>query len=322
MVYMSPYLKSLVVQDFDPGKDGVYSWELTDQPLAAVWLTVKGPLAAVNKCISDYMMSITSLDVWMGSFNATHYAKGIKALFANCKLKQAWPYMVQSSQTAADIVGVTFPIMFGAPYLNASMCLPSSLSNRKRLDLGIDYVAGGIADCTLDISQMIMPGAAPVGCIKQEEIQVSNDTVGDKDVWLQHNWDLLKLILYSPTVADGGTFTPTIKRAGLEINDFPWGYNYVPWDHLHAETMDELEGPGNIEDHYHLTGKAQSSDTGYVINLDSWSKYFGEMDFFFEQDLKWRAPTAGASSVKLKCVTGVDEDFSIIPLEYVPANKL
>jgi hypothetical protein len=46
------------------------------------------------------------------------------------------------------------------------------------------------------------------------------------------------------------------------------------------------------------------------------------MDFFFEKDLKWRAPCAGASSVKLKVVTGVAENYSIVPIEYVPASKL
>lgn len=321
MVYMSPYLKSLVVQDFAPAADGVYSWELTDQPLAAVWLTVKGTLYAIDQCIDDMLESVTSLDIWMGSFNVTHYTHGIKALLANCKLKGAWPYMVASSQTASAVTGVTFPIMFGAPYLNSNMCLPGSLNNRKRLDLGLDIANTHLATLQLDITQMIMPGASPVGCIKQEEIPVANAAVGEKDIWLQHNWDLLKLILYSPTVPVTTAYTCTIHRGTFEINDFPWGYVGVPWEHLHAETMDELEGPGNLEDHKHLSVGATSA-TGMAYDIDHWSKCFGEMDFFFNYDLKWRAPTAGASSVKLKVVTGVAEDFSIIPIEYVPANKL
>lgn len=177
---MSPYLKSLVVQDYTPLADGVYSWELTDQPLAAVWLTVKGTLYAIDQCIDDILASITSLDVWMGSFNVMHYTSGIKALMANCKLKQAWPYMVASSQTAAAVVGVTFPLMFGAPYLNPQMCLPGSLSNRKRLDLGLDIANTHLATLQLDISQVIMPGASPAGCIKQEEITVANALVGEQ----------------------------------------------------------------------------------------------------------------------------------------------
>ena len=321
MVYMSPYLKSLVVQDFDPLADGVYSWELTDQPLAAVWLTVKGDLYAIDQCIDDIMASVTSLDIWMGSFNVTHYTTGIKALLANCKLKGAWAYMVNSSQAVDDVVGVTFPIIFGAPYLNSNMCLPSSLNNRKRLDLGLDIATASIDDLLIDISQMIMPGASPVGCIKQEEIPVTNAIVGEQDVWLQHNWDLLKLIIYSPTVPTSTAYTCTVHRGTLEINDFPWGYSGVPWEHLHAETMDELEGPGNIEDHKHLSVGATSA-SGMAYDIDHWSKHFGEMDFFFGYDLKWRAPTAGASSVKLKVVTGVAENWSFVPIEYVPASKL
>jgi hypothetical protein len=321
MVYMSPYLKSLVQQDFTPGADGVYTWELTDQPLAAVWLTIKGALVKKDVCIDDMLDSITSLDVWMGSFNVQHYTHAIKALMANCKLKQAWPYMVNSDQYKTHVVGVTFPLMFGAPYLNTNMCLPSSLNNRKRLDLGLDIVTTSLTGLELDICQMIMPGASPVGCIKQEEIPVANAAVGEQDIWLQHNWDLLKLLIYSPTVPTTTAYTCTVHRATMEINDFPWGYNGVPWEHLHAELMDELEGPGDIENHFHRQGAA-SGETGYAMNIDHWSGHFGQMDFFFEKDLKWRAPTAGASSVKLKVVTGVAEAYSIVPIEYVPANKL
>jgi len=321
VVYTSPYLKSLVVQDFTPLADGVYSWELTDQPLAAIWLTVKGELYAIDQCIDDMLDSITSLDVWMGSFNVQHYTHADKCLLANCKLKQAWPYMVASSQTVNDVVGVTFPLMFGAPYLNSQMCLPASLNNRKRLDLGLDITTAAIDGLRLDISQMIMPGASPAGAIKQEEITVANALMGEQDVWLQHNWDLLKLLLYSPTVPVGGSLTCTIHRATLEINDFPWGYNAVPWEHLHAELMDELEGPGALENHQHLAAGATAA-TGMAYGIDHWTKNFGEMDFFFEKDLKWRAPTAGASSVKLKVVTGVAENYSIVPIEYVPASKL
>jgi hypothetical protein len=320
MVYMSPYLKSLVVQDYDPAADGVYSWELTDQPLAAIWLTVKADIAVIDQCLDDLLDMITSLDVWMGSFNVMHYTHLEKALLMNCKLKQHWPYMVNDSQNVGDVYGVTFPLMFGAPYLNDKMCLPASLSNRKRIDIGVDILTTPFADLLLDISQVIMPGANPAGAIKQEEYTVTNTLTGDVDVWLQHNWDILKMLLWSYTVPTSTAYTATIHRASLEINDFPWGYVGVPWEHLHAELMDELEGPGSLENHTHLAAGA-TSQTGAMEDFDHWTKYFGEMDFFFEKDLKWKAPCAGASSVKLKVVTGDGHDFGFVPAYYVPANK-
>jgi hypothetical protein len=320
VVYKSPFLKTLVVQDLVPAADGIISYELTDQPLAAIWLTVKGTLYAIDQCIDDILASITSLDVWMGSFNVMHYTTALKALMMNCKLKQQWPYMVASSQTVADVVGVTFPLMFGAPYLNPNMCLPSSLSNRKRIDIGVDIANTHLATLQLDISQVIMPGATPAGAIKQEEILVPGTITGERDIWMQHNWDMLKLLLYSTTVPITTAYTCTIHRATLEIDDYPWGYNAVPWEHLHAELMDELEGPGNMEDHQHLAAGATAA-TGMAYGIDHWSRNFGEMDFFFEKDLKWRAPTAGASSVKLKVVTGDTQNFYLVPAYYVPASK-
>ena len=321
MVYKSPFLKTLVVQDLVPAADGIISYELTDQPLAAIWLTVKGTLYAIDQCIDDMLASITSLDVWMGSFNVMHYTTALKALVMNCKLKQQWPYMVASSQTVSDVVGITFPLMFGAPYLNPNMCLPASLSNRKRIDIGVDIANTHLATLSLDISQVIMPGATPAGAIKQEEILVPGTITGERDIWMQHNWDTLKLLLYSTTVPITTAYTATIHRATLEIDDYPWGYNAVPWEHLHAELMDELEGPGALENHQPLAAGATAA-TGMAYGIDHWSRNFGEMDFFFEKDLKWRAPTAGASSVKLKVVTGDTQNFYLVPAYYVPASKL
>jgi hypothetical protein len=321
MVYKTKFLKQVTENDYDPAADGTYTWELSDQALAAVWLTVKGKLHAAGMCIDDFMASITALDVWFGGFNVVHYTHGIKALLMNCKLKQHWPYLVASSQDINDVVGVTFPILFGAPYINESMALPNSLSNRKRLSLTVDIQNNaGLDDLLLDIAEVILPDAAPAGCIKQEEIAIESKGTGDHDLWLQTNWDLLKLMIHSPTVPINYSYLSTIERAGMEINDFAFGYKGVPWEILHAEIMDELEGAGPVEDHIHSDPSA--GNTGMPADLEHWVKEYGELDFFFNKDLKWRAPLAGASTAKLKYNAGVAEAWSIVTACYVPNSKL
>jgi hypothetical protein len=321
MVYKTKFLKQVVENDFDPTLGANYTWELSDQPLAAVWLTVKGDLYAIDQCIDDMVSVINNIDLWFGGFNVIHYADAIKALLTNCKLKGAFPYLVASSQSVADVVGVSFPLMLGAPYLTESMCLPESLNNRKKLTLGFNATSTVLADVLIDISEVIMPDAKPLGFIKQEEQDVTSRGTGDHDVWLQNNWDLLKLILWSPMVPEDTTYTSTIERAGLEINDFAFGYKGVPWEHLHAEMMDELSGGLQTENHQHLE-VTLPSNTGMPFGMERWIRHFGELDFFFNYDLKWRAPTAGASTVKLKYNAGEDEDFYIIPVVYVPTSKV
>lgn len=319
MVYKTKFLKQVIEQDFVPTKDGPITWELSDEALSAVWLTVKGDLKGADQCIDDFMMSITGLDVWMGGFNIDHYSTGIKALLMNCKLKQHWPYLVQSTQTPGWLVGVSFPLMFGAPYLNDAMALPRSLSNRKKLTLNFDIATKAIDPLTVDISEVILPGANPVGFIKQEESSIEAKGTGDKDLWLQTNWDLLKLMIGSPTVASGSTGLSTINRAGLEIDDFAFGYKAVPWQHLHAEIMDELEGSGPVEDHYHASG---GTSVGLPVDLEHWIRNFGELDFFFNKDIKWRAPLAGASTAKLKYNAGISECWNMVTACYVPTAKV
>ena len=320
MVYKTKFLKQVVENDYDPAADGSITWELSDEALAAVWLTVKGDLVAANMCIDDFMLSITGMNVWYGGFNVVHYAHGIDALLMNCKLKGAHPYLVNSSQTTADVTGVSFPIMFGAPYLNESMALPRSLSNRKKLTLTFDITTAALTDLLIDISEVILPDANPVGHIKQEESTVSAKGTGDHDLWLQTNWDALKFLIYSPTKPTGTTYTSTIERAGLEINDFAYGYKGVPWEILHAEIMDELEGSGPVEDHIHAD--PSSGNTGMPVGLEHWISNYGELDFFFNHDLKWRAGLAGASTAKLKYNAGVDEAWRLITAEYVPTSTL
>lgn len=321
MVFKTKFLKQVIENDYDPAADGSYTWELSNEALAAIWITVKGDLVQADVCIDDIMASLTSLDVWMGGFNVVHYATPLKALVMNSKLKGAAPYIVNSSQTIDDVVGVTFPILFGAPYLNEAMALPRSESNRKHLTLGVDIATAYVDDLLIDIAEVLLPNSSPIGSIKQEEVAVTAKGTGDHDVWLQRNWDLLKLLLYSTTVPTGAAYTSTINRAGLEIDDFAFGYKWVPWEILHGELMDELEGQAfGVEDHIHAD--PSSGNTGMPVNLEHWIANFGQLDFFYNYDLKWKAPLKNCSTAKLKLNLGVDEAFSFVQANYVPNVEL
>jgi hypothetical protein len=322
MVYKTKFLKQVVVNDYDPSADETKTWDLSNEALAALWITVKGDLVAADTSIADIVASLTGIDVWHGGFNVAHYQHAFDALVMNCKLKGAKPYLIgNGSQTIDDVTGVTFPILFGAPYLNQQMALPASESNRKRLTLGLDIATADIDDLLIDIAEVILPDTNVLGCLKQEEIAVSAKGTGDQDLWLQTNWDLLKLNIYSTTVPAGATYTSTVERAGLEINDFAFGYKYVPWEILHGELMDELEGSAfGIDAHTHADPAAGA--TGYPITLEKDIEYYGEMDFFFNYDMKWKAPLAGASTAKLKYNAGVDEAFRIATVNYVPNSML
>jgi hypothetical protein len=321
LVYKTNFLKQVVVNDYDPLADETKTFDLTNEALAAIWITVKGDLVKADVSVADILASITSIDLWHGGFNVMHYAHAFDALMMNCKLKMANPYLVHNSQIIDDVVGVTFPLMFGAPYLNQQMALPASESNRKRLTLGLDIATANLDDLLIDVAEVLLPNTTPQGCIKQEEITVTNGSTGDQDLWLQTNWDLLKLNFYCPTVPAGATYTSTVERAGLEINDFSYGYKSVPWEILHGELMDELESNalGNLT-HSHLV--AGPLACGYATNIDVEKDHYGELDFFFEQDLKWKAPLHNASTAKLKFNSGVAEAFRIATASYVPTSML
>jgi len=216
-----------------------------------------------------------------------------------------------------DVIGCAFPILFGAPYLTESMALPASKSNRKTLSLTVDIADGSIDELLIDICEVILPGARPTGFIKQEQITQNAMGTGDKDVWLQRNWDLLKLLFHAPTVPHDDAWSCTINRAGLEIDDFVFGYQGVPWEILHGEIMDELGGMAGIENHWHDTNGSKHPE-----DLEEWIRYYAVMDFFHNKDLKWKAPLSAASTAKLKLNLGQDEAFHYMTACHVPASKV
>lgn len=305
MVHKCPFLKQRVEADYDPTADETKTWELSDQALAAIFITIKGDLAADEKCDDDLMALITSIDVDFGGFNVVHYQNTVTAVMMNMLLKQSRYMLIGNGMDTDDVRGVCFPILFGAPYINDRMALPKSLSNRKYLRLGLDIATANFDDLLLDITEVVLPDAKPMGFIKQEEVSVEAKGTGDKDLWLQTNWDLLKLIFKAPTVPADAAWTTTINRAGLEIDDFSYGYKSVPWTILHGELMDEISGMAGIENHFHDDPSA--GVTGFPEDLEHWIREFAVLDFFFNKDLKWRAPLRGASTAKLKLNYGVDE---------------
>lgn len=319
MVYKCKFLKKRVESDYDPTADETKTWELSDDALAAIWITIKGDLVAADQCQDDLMGLITSLDVWMGGFNVVHYTNTVSAVVMNSMLKQNRSMLIGNGVAIDDIMGVSFPILFGAPYLNDKMALPKDLSNRKTLTLGLDIADSAFDDLLLDICEVILPDARPVGFIKQEEVSQAAMGTGDKDIWLQRNWDLLKLLFKAPTVPVDATWAQTINRAGLEIDDFVFGYQNVPWTILHGEMMDELGGMAGIENHFHAD--PSSGVTGHPEDLEHWIRSFAVMDFFHEKDLKWKAPLSIASTAKLKLNMGVDEAIYYSQANYVPVAK-
>jgi len=278
---------------------------------------VKGDFVAADLCIDDLLGLIDGVDVWFGGFNVVHFAAGEKCMMLNSLLKQNRPMLIGNGSDIDDIMGCAFPILFGAPYLNDKMALPPSKSNRKTLSLTVDIADANFDDLLLDICEVILPGARPTGFIKQEEISQAALGTGDKDVWLQRNWDLLKLLFHCPTVPVDAAWTTTINRAGLEIDDFVFGYQGVPWEILHGEIMDELGGMAGIENHWHT-----ADGGGHPEDLEEWIRHYAVMDFFHEKDLKWRAPLSDASTAKLKLNMGVDEAFYYMTACYVPTSKV
>lgn len=320
MVYNTPFLKKRIVEDYDPTADEVHTFDLSDEALAALWVSVKADFVADEKCYDELMALLTSIDVNMGGFNVVHYINSLSGVMMNSLLKRNRPMVIGNGKDIDDISVMTFPILFGVPYLNRNMALPASHSNRKQLILGLDIANSDFDDLLISVHEVILPNASPLGALKQEEIAQSALGTGDKDVWLQTNWDLLYVLFKCPTVPVDAAYTATVNRAGLELNDFFFGYNNVEWETLHAELMDRISGAAGLENHFH--DDPSSGVTGYPEDLEHWIRYYAGMDFFFNDDLYWKVPNSGASTCKLKLNCGVDEAFHYTTVSYVPSSRL
>lgn len=320
MVYKTPFLKKRVVTDYDPSADETKTIPLSGEALSAIWLTIKGDLVEADVCIDELAQSVTSIDVNMGGFNVTHYNNTISAIMNNSILKEARPMLIGNGKAIDDVMGISFPILFGTPYLNQSMALPASASNKKELILGLDIATAYIDDLLISVDEVILPETYPMGTIKQEEKSQAALGTGDHDITLQTNWDILGILFKAATVPVDAAWTKTINRAGIELNDFFWGYNNVDWETLHGEIMDKCGGIAGIENHFHAD--PSSGNTGQPEDLETWIRLYGYMDCFFHNELKWKIPNAGSKSCKLKLNLGVDEAFYYVTNCYVPNSQL
>ena len=57
------------------------------------------------------------------------------------------------------------------------------------------------------------------------------------------------------------------------------------------------------------------------VGLEHWIAGYGQMDFFYNYDLMWRAPVKNASTAKLKLVHGVDEAWRYVQARYIPTAE-
>lgn len=318
MVFKTPFLKKALVRDYDPTADESNTWDLTNNPLGALWIGIKGDLAADEKCDDELMDLIDLIHVQYGAFDVVRYTEPPLCVMMNMQLKQNRYMITGNGMNTDDIRGVIFPILFGAPYLLEDMCLPKDHDNKKTLTLQMDIADANFDDLLVDIHQVILPDAKPKGFIKQHETSISARGTGEQDIKLQTNWDLLKLLFQCPTVPDDSAWTSTIEWAGLELDDFYYGYEGVNWEALHGELMDEMGGMAGIENHFH--DDPSSGVTGFPEDLEHWVREFGVMDFFHEKNLKWKAPLSQVSNAKLKVYYGVDEAIKIAQALYVPIS--
>jgi len=320
MVHRTPFLKKRNQEDYDPAADGLWTVSLSKNAISAIWLTIKADLVQADICVDDLVSGITNINVDFGGFTVIHYINTISCLVMNSLLKQSRAMLIGNGKAIDDIIGVSFPILFGSPYMSEEMCLPASASNQKTLSMNIDIANAYADDILLSVSEVIMPNANPIGFIKQEEVSQEGKGTGDKDISLQTNWDLLKLLFKCPTVPVDAAWTSTINRAGLELDDFMFGYNAVEWEILHGEMMDEMSGMTGIENHIHAD--PSSGNTGMPENLEEYMRLFAVMDFFHQQQLKWKAPLSKSNTAKLKVNYGVDEAIYYTYASYVPTLGL
>lgn len=318
MTIKAIFLKKALVKDYDPTADGSHTWDLTNNPLGALWITIRGDLVQADLDDDKLMDLIDLIKVQYGAFDVLNYTETPLCVIMNCMLKQNRYMLIGNGQAIDDIRAISFPLLFGAPYLNEDMCLPYDKENKKTLTITWDDADANFDDLIIDIHQVILPYAKPKGFIKQIQNNISAKGTGEQDIVLQTNWDLIKLILDCPTVPVDAAWTTTIDWAGLELDDFYFGYEAVAWETLHGEMMDELGGMAGIESHFHAD--PSSGVTGHPENLEAWIRYYGVMDFFHHKQLKWIAPLGKVSGAKLKVSYGVDEAVRLAQALYVPIS--
>jgi hypothetical protein len=217
-------------------------------------------------------------------------------------LFQKSPLFENQVATASAARTLSLVIPFGRYPYNANECFFATKKGEFKLRIEIvGTLPANISSVSLQIETVELLDASPSQYLKVTTLEKPMISGIENDVDLPIGNKLAGVLLLSPTVPSGTSFTATIQRLRFLVDNLEEQYATTNWESLHAEFFDKI-------------GQLQTYDAS--ADFDDLKNY-AFIDFYPSFDDSFNVDTKGKSRVVMKILAGDAQTIRALPLELV-----
>jgi len=324
---MAEFRRTILVDDVTPASDGDYTYDLPVDPISHLVLTFKCLNAGVNTKATLAQILGAAKKISVIFRGAEIYSLSGADLFAlNCIMLGKEMHQENVINTDNATRAITLILPFGRNLYDPNECFVATKRGELQLKVNVDIAATGYDGLTFLFEVVELPGATPANVIKVYTLTKIPAATGDMDVELPRGNKLLGLLLYGTTIHSGTSWTHTIDKVQLLLNNVRKYYCETKAEALHGSLM-ELTGTKNaFAEKFHMENTAstytQNADTATEEANNSDISNYNFLNFGIKMPADYIIDTAPLSEIKVRITAGDTNELRVLPVELVEAGKL
>jgi len=317
------FFRSVIAPDVTES-DGVKTYDLEIRPTSHLVINIKCLNNGTNTkaTLAQILGALEKIEVLR--FGASIVSISALDLFAlNCILLHAVPWQENVINTDDAVRCLSLIVPFGRSLYNPAECFPQTTAGELQLQLTIDIADTGYDGYISQIEQVELIGAKPANFMKYMTKNYTPSATGAAEVDLPRGNKYIGVLLWGTTVPATTSWTTTIDKLRLLVNNEEHYYGMCNWESLHGELINRL-GPANAwSEKIHLenlaTAYTQSADTAAEEQVNTGLVNHAYLDFSPQDKDDFLLDTSGLSGLKLEITAGDTNATRITPVELVKA---
>jgi hypothetical protein len=322
---MPEFRRTILVDDVTPASDGDYTFDLPTDPISHIILTIKclNDGANVKATLAQILGALESISIiFRGAYIYNLSAADLFAL--NCIMFDREMHQENVINTDNATRAITLILPFGRKLYDPTECFMATKRGEFQLKIRVDIADTGYDGLTLLFETVELPEASPANYLKVYTLTKTPPAVGDVDVDLPRGNKLLGILLWGTTIHSGTSWTNTIDKVQLLLNNVRKYYCETKAEALHGSLMEYCGVKNAFSEKFHMENLAaaytQNVDTATeeAANSDLSNYYF--LNFGINLATDYTIDTAPLAGLKVRITAGDTNPVRVLPIELVPAK--
>jgi len=314
------FVRSILVDDVTPSADGTYSYDLPINPLSHIILTFKVLNNAAKATLAQILGAIENITVEFRG-QAIISLNGADLFALNCILYGHEPVMENVVDTDDATRSITLFIPFGRRIFNPNECMFAVNRGDLKLKIQVDIADTGYDGSIFQVETVELLEASPSQYLKVTTLSDTPAATGDMDEDLPIGNLIAGILLWGTTIPTGTSWTTTLNKVRLLIDNVENGYANANWESLHGDLLNLVGAANAFAEKFHTENTAasyaQNADTAAEEADDSDISNYAFMDYGIGIPDDFLLETEGKSRVHLRINAGDTNAFRALPLELV-----